>query len=358
MTHLSVIIPTLNEAAHLPGLLDALRAQTRPPDEIIVADAGSLDDTAELARARGARVVRGGMPGPGRNAGARAAQGDIFLFLDADVLPPADFVARAVDEFEREGYVVATCASEALSNDLSDKIIMDATNLYIQIVMPLSPRAPGFCIFARRVVHERIGGFDETLKMSEDHDYVRRAAQYGEFGWLSSTRIRVSMRRLEKEGWVRLALKYLWCEMHALAGKPIRALPFEYEFGAYRTAISVRTRTSLDIMLLRHRWEQLENPVQHLSSAGLEQLRRLTEFDPVNFAAARLRLVLERRDLEVLENYLQQRLALLREYRKLGGRWSRLKNTPGEFFSSVDTNWIRPFFALGDDPLDDDPPES
>ena len=56
MPFVSVIIPVLNESAHLPGLLDALNTQTRPPDEIIVADAGSKDDTVELARARGPEV--------------------------------------------------------------------------------------------------------------------------------------------------------------------------------------------------------------------------------------------------------------------------------------------------------------
>ena len=85
---------------------------------------------------------------------------------------------------------------------MSDKLIMDATNLYLQIILPISPRAPGFCIFARRAVHQTIGGFDETLKMSEDHDYVRRASQHGPFGLLTSTRIPVSMRPWKKKGWL------------------------------------------------------------------------------------------------------------------------------------------------------------
>src|SRR5512137_2631089 len=96
---LSVIIPTLNEAATLPRLLRALQAQTRPPDEIIVADAGSQDGTAEQACSLGAKVIPGGKPGPGRNAGARAAAGDLFLFLDADVLPPPDFMEKLLAEF-------------------------------------------------------------------------------------------------------------------------------------------------------------------------------------------------------------------------------------------------------------------
>jgi len=353
MTQLSVIIPALNESVHLPNLLDALNTQTCPPDEIIVADAGSKDGTVELARERGARIVQGGMPGPGRNAGARVAQGDVFLFLDADVLPHPDFVERALDEFRRKGYVAATCPTEALSDDISDMIIMDATNLYLQIIMPISPRAPGFCIFARRDVHQIIGGFDETLKMSEDHDYVRRASRHGEFGLLTSARIPVSMRRLEKEGIVGLALKYLWCEMYALAGKPIHSMPFEYEFGAFQPTKSPKGRPLVDVAELRSLLGCFENPIQHLSSAGLDQLRRLTEFDPVDFATEHIRLLLERHDFDILEHYVKQRLTLIRGYRSLTDRLSKLKRTSGEIIQIVETGWLRSP-SLGDEPLDND----
>lgn len=279
MQTVSVIIPTLNEAAYLPGLLEALSRQTRQPDEIIVADAGSTDGTAELARARGATVVRGGMPGPGRNAGARAAKGDVFLFFDADVLPPPDFIERALGEFTREGYAAATSPMEALDGDPTDQIIIEATNLYMQVARPISPRAPGFCILARREAHQAIGGFDESLKMCEDHDYVQRASQYGKFGILTSVRIPVSMRRLEKEGLAQLALKYLWCEMYTLAGKPVRSTPFEYEFGAFQPATLSRGHFVIDIAELRAQLGRFENPIRRLSRMGLDQLHRLAEFD-------------------------------------------------------------------------------
>lgn len=319
MPRLSVIIPTLNESAFLPALLDALFAQTRPADEIIVADAGSTDGTADLARARGVMVVPGGLPGPGRNAGARAATGDLFFFLDADVLPRPDFFANAVDEFLREGYAVATCPVEALSDDLTDKVIIEASNLYLQVIQSVSPRAPGFCILVRREVHEAIGGFDETLKMAEDHDYVRRAAQHGEFGMLTSVRIPVSMRRLDKEGIPRLALKYLWCEMHALAKKPIRSMPFEYEFGAFQSQPRPGDRTLIDVGELRTLLGTFENPIYRLSRTSLDYLRRLTDFDPFDVATDRLRLLLDRPDLEALERYLMRRLVILRR----GKIWQR-----------------------------------
>ena len=58
MSTLSVVIPSLNDAHMLKDCLDALAAQTRAPDEVIVVDNGSADDTAGIARAAGARVSR------------------------------------------------------------------------------------------------------------------------------------------------------------------------------------------------------------------------------------------------------------------------------------------------------------
>jgi glycosyltransferase involved in cell wall biosynthesis len=149
MLHLSVIIPTLNEAAYLPNLLEALAAQTHPADEIIVADAGSTDGTVELARACGARVVRGGMPAVGRNAGAKVASSELFFFLDADVVPPPGFLERTVTEFLRKGYDAATVLMTPWDGNTLDQIVHEAANLYFLLMQSFKPYAPGFCILAR-----------------------------------------------------------------------------------------------------------------------------------------------------------------------------------------------------------------
>lgn len=355
MPKLSVIIPTLNEAKYLPGLLDALNEQTSRPGEIIVADAGSRDDTVEQARARGAQVVRGGMPALGRNAGARVATGELIQFFDADVLPPPGYIARAVDEFMNAGYAVATCLSEALTSEPGDQILMDATNLFLQIVRPIAPHAPGYCILARREVHEKIGGFDETLKMSEDHDYVRRASQYGEFGILTSARIRVSMRRLDKEGLPALALKYLWCEMQALEGKAIRSTPFEYEFGDFQETASESGRTLIDIAKLRAQLGDFGDPIRRLSRASVSQLNRLVEFNPTEARREHLRLRLEPPDLDTLEQYLQQRLRLMRENQEsLKQRWARFMTAPRERIRLLEANLPPLYRRKGARPKQDD----
>ena len=95
----SVIIPVRNGAALLGQLIDAIRGQQAAEriTEIIVVDDDSTDDTAAVARAAGARVVRpverSGNPAHARNVGARIARGDLLIFLDADCVPRPGWLA-------------------------------------------------------------------------------------------------------------------------------------------------------------------------------------------------------------------------------------------------------------------------
>jgi hypothetical protein len=229
----SVVIPTLNEAARLPGLFDCLDRQSLRPGEVVVADAGSTDGTVELVCSRGARVVEGGRPAVGRNAGARAATGDLVLFLDADSRPPERFVEMAVAEFVARGLSVAGAPLEPIERRPDYVAACWAACVYLRVLQHVAPHASGSCVLVTREIHERIGGFDESLALGEDHDYVRRASRCGRFRMLKDVSIPVSMRRVQQEGYLRLGLKYAYCEVRTLVGSPIRRMPFAYEFAAY-----------------------------------------------------------------------------------------------------------------------------
>ncbi|MCX7852501.1 MAG: glycosyltransferase [Caldilineales bacterium] len=234
MKTVSIIIPTLNEEAYLPGLLEAIRQQTCPPFEVIVADAGSTDRTVEIALQAGCRVVPGGRPARGRNAAAAVARGDIFLFLDADVLPEPEFLAASLEELERRGLDAATCPVQPLGGNLTDAIFHQIANAFIKVARPFYPHAPGFCIWSSRQTHASIGGFDETLPLSEDHDYVRRVvAQGGRFGILRVP-IPVSIRRLETDGRWNVAVRYSFLTINQMMGNPFSPTLLDRYLGEYR----------------------------------------------------------------------------------------------------------------------------
>ena len=102
MPIVSVVVPSYNDAVLLRACLAALAVQTRPADEVIVVDNASTDDTAEVAIAGGARVVREERRGilAATSAGFDAAVGDLLLRLDADSVPGPDWVERVVAAFD------------------------------------------------------------------------------------------------------------------------------------------------------------------------------------------------------------------------------------------------------------------
>lgn len=254
----SIIIPTLNEEKYLPLLLKSIKKQRFKDYEIIVADANSKDKTLEIAQKYGAKVVKGGLPGVGRNRGAKIAQGEFLFFLDADVILPRNFLKKAYNEMQKRYLDLATCEFKPISNLLIDKVSHELINLFIKLSQFSTPHAPGFSIFVSKRLFERVGGFDESIKIAEDHDFVRRASKLRPLRILESTYIKVSVRRLEKEGRIRLAKKYLYVELHRLFKGELKKDIINYEFGNYNQKKD---------KFLRKRLKQLERQLSRLNKS-------------------------------------------------------------------------------------------
>ena len=91
---LSVVIPCKDDAGPLSRCLEALKAQTVAPLEVIVVDNNSSDDSARVAAGYGARVFSETAPGiaAAASTGYDAALGDVIVRCDADTLPPCDCI--------------------------------------------------------------------------------------------------------------------------------------------------------------------------------------------------------------------------------------------------------------------------
>lgn len=211
----SIIIPTLNEEEYLPRLLKSINSQTFKDYEIIVADSNSSDNTIKIAKKYGAKIIKGGMPAVGRNNGAKIAQGKFIFFLDADIILPEFFLENAYNEMQRRNINLATCEFNPLSNFFIDKIMHDFANFYVKIHQySRDPHAFGSCLLVSRKLFNEVEGFDESLILAEDHNFVKRASNFDKLRVLRTTEFYVSTRRIIKEGRLNLTWKYFKVEFY------------------------------------------------------------------------------------------------------------------------------------------------
>ncbi|WP_119069320.1 glycosyltransferase [Rubrobacter indicoceani] len=230
---LSVVIPTLNEDGYAGDLLRDLEGQTEPPDEIIVVDAGSSDGTAALVKGfAGARLLHGSRPvANGRNLGARAAQGEVLVFLDADVRIGEDFLERLADEFGRRNLDIACPAYRPDNSTRSVEVLHEVVNALIKNLQHILPSGSGAALVVRRSLFVEGRGFDPGLKF-DDLEFVRRFARGKRFGVLAQE-VRVSDRRYRKEGLAKPALRYSLLALLFALGLFRLANAIGYEFGQH-----------------------------------------------------------------------------------------------------------------------------
>jgi len=227
---LSIIIPTLNEEDYLPNLLESIKNQEFNDYEIIIADAGSRDKTRIIAKKFGCKIVKGGTPAKGRNAGAKTAKGSPLLFLDADVVLKNKSLKKVLKEFKKKKLKIATFFLLPSGKKKTPKFLFTFFyNLPLFLIGKILPHA-AMGILVDKKLFLKLGGFDEEVFLAEDHDLARRAKKLGKYGIIKSSPIYVSDRRFREEGWLKTGVKYLLCEGHMILIGPVRKDLFKYTF--------------------------------------------------------------------------------------------------------------------------------
>jgi rSAM/selenodomain-associated transferase 2 len=190
---LSVVVPVLDEAQRIRDHLVALRALPGV-DEIVVVDGGSRDGTAAIARdVAGVRVLsapRG--RGVQLNVGARAACGDVLLFLHADAALPPDAASWVAGALADPGVVAGAFRLRTVADGGPHWLapFLRLADLRARLTrLPYGDQA----VFVRRTAFERVGGFPDQPLM-EDVELARRLRRLGRIRTVAGV-VRVSGRR-------------------------------------------------------------------------------------------------------------------------------------------------------------------
>jgi glycosyltransferase involved in cell wall biosynthesis len=186
----SVVMTVLNEGAAMRVVLDSLAAQTRPPDEVVIADGGSRDDTLALVRGYEGRLPLRVIEAPGaniaqgRNAAIRAARGEIIAVTDAGVRCEAAWLERLTAPFDgtsRPPHAVAgffrSDPQTVFEVAMGATVLPEARDVNPATYLP-SSRSVAF----RKSAWEAVGGYPEWLDYSEDVVFdLRLRERYGPF---------------------------------------------------------------------------------------------------------------------------------------------------------------------------------
>lgn len=181
----SVVIPAYNEEQFMVKALQSLAEQKFTDFEFIVVDNNSTDKTAEIAKRFGAKVIHERQRGVGyaRQSGFLAAKGDIIVTTDADTIVPPGWLARIVDEFQKDKGLVAFGGLYTLySGPLTARIALlyfAHPAWFLDKIFSGGWGLPGVNFAVRKDAFLRVGGFKTDLALGEDAEISRRLKRIG-----------------------------------------------------------------------------------------------------------------------------------------------------------------------------------
>lgn len=195
---ISFIIPAYNEEKFIGPAVSSIVSAARAlalDYEVIVVDDDSTDATAQIAQGLGARVVAVKLRkiSAVRNAGAKAAKGDRFIFVDADTMVSAPLVRAAVRAMARG----AVGGGAMVGYDHTPHLWAKALLKYWNMMSRFSRWAAGCFVFVRRDAFEKVGGFNESYFAAEELILSEELKKIGRFSILLENSLTSSRKTVQ-----------------------------------------------------------------------------------------------------------------------------------------------------------------
>lgn len=256
----SVIIPALNEEKFVGNLLESLVQQTYKDFEVIVVDGKSKDKTVAVVQSYAAKLPRltqisgrKRLIAAQQNEGALVACGEWLVFVQADSILMPYFFERVARYIQRYKPSVLTTWFQPDSERRNDALFTLLANVTIEISMMLHrPIAPGPLTIVSRKTHQRIGGYNEEYRNTEDVEYGRRLLDRGyKIHILRETLYVWSLRRYRKEGTLKNLQRFALTALLYLVTKKPQKYISGYDLGG--ALYSLRKSSRLSII---HKYER------------------------------------------------------------------------------------------------------
>jgi glycosyltransferase involved in cell wall biosynthesis len=217
---ISIIVPALNEEKLLermlrqftPALVSAYDLQ------LVVSDGGSTDRTLEIARRHAHKVVENTQRikqtiSLGRNEGARNADGDVLVFLNADTLvkDPDRFFPRILEELRAPGVVAVTCSVAVYPEEESaiDRRYHGFYNWFFYMMNRVGmAMGRGECHVMTAEVFRRVHGYADRIAAGEDYDMFRRIVKLGRVTFVRDVVVYESPRRYRRYGYFTVSASW------------------------------------------------------------------------------------------------------------------------------------------------------
>lgn len=229
MNELRVVIPAKDEEGYLRNILCQLKDQDYQKFEVVVSDGSETSIVKNICSEFKITTVLGGLPGEARNNGAATFTGKYILFLDADVSINNRFISNALQAIKTNK---ADCMSFGFVPE-NPTILMNLIHWFGTLSFSFMTKIGlahgiGGAILVRNKIHKEVQGFDESIYIAEDHNYVANVAKYGRYVFNSQLKVKLSTRRFKKEGVFLLCVKYFIIGMHRLIIGEIRHKKIPY----------------------------------------------------------------------------------------------------------------------------------